>query len=178
MSLSLSTIETALAALVKSILTTDTAIIADQNAPRPSGIYTLIKIVDIGTAGVEASTFEDQAGPDIDLIETVEAQRDLLVSFNCFYGSAMTRANKLRLLLSSNSAVELMNAAGLGVGKVSDIREMTSVVDGLFEPRAQFDLNMYASDSEDLITLAILTAEINGEFQEGGKSIDIEIKET
>jgi len=168
MSLDLSTIETALVALVNSILTTDTVIIADQNAPRPAGIYTLIKIVDIGTAGIEASTFEDQDGPDIDLIETVEAQRDLLVSFNCFYGSAMTRANKLRLLVSSNSALELLNAAGLGIGKVSDIREMTSVVDGLFESRAQFDLNLYASDSEDLITLAILTARLTGSFKRAG----------
>jgi len=175
MSLDLGAIEGALVALVKTILTTDEVIIADQNAPRPADPYTIIKIVDIGTAGVEFSAFENQTGADIDLIETVTAPRDLLVSFNCYFANAMTRVNKLRLLLTSTASLASLKAANLGLARRSEVRDMVSVVDGLFEERGQFDVNLYAIDSETIITNTIQAVEIEGEIQDGVNSFDLEI---
>lgn len=172
MSLNLTSIHTALVGLVNSIHPSEVVVIADQGAPRPTSSYTSIKINSTSASGLEASSWDNQVSPGIDLIETVTVQKRLFVSFNVYYGDAESRANRLHLLLASSASLELLKASGLGLGAKSPVRDITNFVGKVSEARAQFDVDFHVVDSEALVVRSISTVEIEGEIETSGDILD------
>jgi len=172
------TIEKNIAAIINSI-TSETSIRAYQDAPRPQGPYSTVYITSQEGVGWDSVTFENQAEPDLDLIETVKGQQNLLVSVNFFRDNARSTAKKVKLLLQSSSSAELMKASGLGLGFRSIIRNIPEVLGQKNEPRAQMDLTFNVVDSEALITRSILSVEIEGSIEMDGhiSSVTINVEE-
>lgn len=163
-----------LVTVIESI-TSATCIIANQNAPRPTGEYSTIKIISQSRVGWESITMVDQAGPDVDLIETIEGQQNLLLSLNFFRGQAQQVANNLKLLIQTSGYHELLTVAGLGVGLISPVRDIPDVLSKSWEERAQLDINFNAVDSGIVITRSILTATITGTVENRGIEFPVEI---
>lgn len=60
---------------------------------------------------------------------------------------ARDRAERLIMNLELSASIELMNSVGLGYSTASNIRDVSGVVDGNYERRAQVDLTFYFSNS-------------------------------
>lgn len=163
-----------LVSIVESI-TGSPCVIAEQNAPRPTGEYSTVLIVSRARFGWDSITYENQADPDLDLVETIEGQRGLMVSFNFFRGDATMSAGRVKLLIQSSGNQEILKAAGLGLGESSEVREISEVVSKATEDRAQFDIEFNAVESGDVITRSILSAEIDGVVEIDGHQSPVTI---
>ena len=173
--LDLSAVETVLVNLFGTI-TGLTFIISDQNAPRPTGQYGTIKITSIERDGWDSTTFEDQPGPDVDVFENIKGLRSLTVSTNVYREQAMQKVEDLRLLIQSSASQQTMRINGLGLNVVSSIKNMAEILDKQIEPRAQVDIGFYVTNEAQLITRAIASVEITGEYQSGSATVPISVE--
>lgn len=145
----------------------DFSVKAEQpdDAPRPTGAFAAIDFVSDFNLGWEQRDLVDEG--DEDLTETISGQREVMMSVNFFNTGARDNARKARTGFVKTSILQLFNAAKVGLVRRSDVRDLTEIVRGTWEPRAQFDLflNVVGSDSE--IIAAILSADIELEHQSG-----------
>ena len=114
-------------------------VIEPTNAPRPTAPYTSIRIL---TTGLEGSDFSRYANlPDVDMQETIEGLRIVSLSINTYGTGAHDRASRLCLYLRSDSACYEFMTSGVGVLKISNIRNLEYIESNMFKSRYQFDVD-------------------------------------
>lgn len=113
-------------------------IYADGSGPRLTDPYLTIKIAEstpLGEGDVEATAL-----PDYSLDLNHSKIYDMMVSINAFRGSASQEISKLVSSLDKISTLDYFNAAEIGIGRASAIREISEVINKKWEDRAQIDL--------------------------------------
>lgn len=173
--LALSAVETVLVQLFGSI-TGIVFIIADQDAPRPLGQYGALRLLSVSRKGWDSTTFENQSLPDLDLIENIKGLRTLTVSTNIYREDALQKIEDLSMLLQSSSSQSTMRKNGLGLGLMSESRNLDELLDNQTEQRAQIDIDFYVASEAQLITSAIAAINITGTHQYAGKSTPITVE--
>lgn len=88
-----------------------------------------------------------------DVVETITGQRHFVASVQFFRGNALVQANRLTQILQSSTCMQQMLAAGIGIGKIGAVRNLSLLVDTYFENRGQLDIEFYVVSVEQL-TLA------------------------
>lgn len=173
--LDLSAVETLLVGLFND-LTGLLFIVADQDAPRPSGTYGTIKISGIDRTGWDSVTFENEQAPALDLVESIKGLRSLAISTNIFRDGAMQSMLELNSLIHGSAAQQTMRVSGLGLGERSTTRNLAELLDNQTEQRSQMDINFYVVNEAKLITAAVASVEITGEYQVGSKTTQITVE--
>ena len=118
---------------------------ANQTAPtgKQSEQFATVLITLIDSTGEDERRVANEAAPSLNVSETIVGPRRLVASIQFFRGDAYMRACRLNTLLSMSSAVDRLQAIGLGFVRASPARNLTAVVDAGWEERAQIDLEFY-----------------------------------
>ncbi len=125
---------------------------ADQNAPagKEDQQFGTVKLNLIEAIGDDAVTEANEASPSLNIAETITGHRRVMASVNFYRGDAFTKATRLEALLRSSTAGDLLQAAGLGLIRCSEARNLTAVNDTKFEERGQLDIEFSLASTEVL----------------------------
>jgi hypothetical protein len=167
---------------------------ANQFDPPPAGDqetqFATVFIQQLGSTGWDEVTHQDVSGDggygeggygdggygtgeSEDVTEFITGQRHFIASVQFFRLDALSKANSLTALLQSSTSVQTLLAAGIGLGKIGTVRNLTTDVDSFFENRAQLDVEFYVISQEqvDLPTYAEFEVAFANDFPpdtEGG----------
>ena len=156
--------------------TPDYTIKAKQNdAPRPIGAYGDVDYVTGVDLGWEQRGFEDNSGDD-DLTETISGLREITMSVNFYRNSSVDNARAVRTGLIRESIQSLFSAAGVGLVRRSEVREISEPLENGWEERAQFDIVLSATGTDTDIVRSILSVDMAGEFQSRGLKYNFNIE--
>ncbi len=136
-------------------------------APRPIGEYGNIALLIKSTMGIDQSELVNNTA-DQDITENIKGVRASTMSANFYRGSAIDNADRVRIGLRRQSIVEIFSSAGIGLGAVSDIRNIPEPISDGWEERAQMDIDLNYIDSDSDIIASILSVDMAGEFQSRG----------
>ncbi|AUR93275.1 tail-completion protein [Vibrio phage 1.186.O._10N.286.49.E3] len=148
-------------------------ILADPNAPAPSGEYASLEpfsnIVEIGTGGQTQKEIDAVDGdPDFkDLEITIKSSQEVQVSINFYRGGARDFANKVLQLDKHPSTHETMLVNGLGWMRTGSVNNLTALNQGNYEPRAQVDVFLRRMETATDIVQQIYAVDIEGENEYG-----------
>lgn len=150
--LNITTIEDALYTWAFGVTAVQT-IFAHPNAPRPTGQYILINILESTKIGWEEKTevllIDDSIDIDYSNVE------NLFVSINVYRGDALQLSTKLKDSLARVTVRDQLFASGLGFNRVGSVNEIPEVIDKKWEERAQFDCFFFTRslDEENIETI-------------------------
>ena len=125
---------------------------ANQNAPTGNidEQFATVLVTIIEPTGEDGREYIDQPGPAKQITERVLGQRLVSASVNFYRGDAVTKAMRVPALLSSGLAAEKMQALGLGFVRTKGPRNLTALVDTLWEERGQIDIDFHIIAIEDV----------------------------
>lgn len=123
---------------------------ANQTAPtgKQSEPFATVLITLIDATGEDDRRLDNEAAPSLNVAETIIGQRRLVASIQFFRDDAYTKACRLNTMLSMSGSVEKLQAIGLGFVRASPARNLTAIVDGAWEDRAQIDLEFHLAAKE------------------------------
>lgn len=174
--------------LVRTVMGMADGSVRPTNQVAPAGAQTLeIATVQIITAAELGWANEGQIdNSDGSSTATVDALEEVVASIQFFRSpnpdpvglakfstAAVDRARALCRRLQLPSAVAAMNAAGLGLLRMSQVRDLTAIADSTWESRASVDLTFDVSTLESEAVQTILTGEIDLTFQPPGNAAAI-----
>jgi len=168
--LNIITIEDALYAWVNGV-TSLTTIFAHQDAPRPSGEYVLINILQStpnGWADQELTLNDTLVDVDYSTVE------ELFISINVYRGTAFQTATKLKDSLARVTENEKLYVAGLGYSRVGTINDIPEEIDKQWEQRAQFDCFFFTRSLDEETIETIRKVEITNNINDDGDTVIIE----
>lgn len=118
---------------------------ANQTAPtgKQSEPFATVLITLIDATGEDDRRLKNEDAPSLNVAETIIGQRRLVASIQFFREDAYTKACRINALLSMSSSVDKLQAMGLGLIRASAARNLTAVIDGAWEDRAQIDLEFH-----------------------------------
>lgn len=163
MPIDLPTVEQAFRATVRTLLgmAANSVRRANQFNPPPAGDqktqFATVLVNEVDGRGWDDVTYaaagfgEDGYGDgnlDENVIESITGQRHFIASVQFFRGNAKSQAMRLKTLLQSSNGLQELQAAGIGLGKIGDIRDLSKLTDTFFEARAQFDVEFYLINQE------------------------------
>lgn len=160
----LKALELAIADAVE-IVTEETVIIANQNAPRPEGSYSTVHLSPSLKVGFDRITYANDQFQDLG--ETIEGHRELKASINFYRDNAFINASSFIARLQSNTLIAFFKSKGMGYAGVSEIRDISEVNKNYWEERAQFDLTFYALSNFTETVTAIEEANVDGTAESG-----------
>ncbi len=140
---------------------------ANQNAPRPAGLYATVLTSSITKVGREQTEITDRT-MDNDVDQTIVGQRNMIFSINFYRDGAKDSAHASLIGLIRESIQSVIRKAGFGLGERSEIRSTTEALENGWEERAQFDLTLNTVATDTDLIYSILTVDIEGEFQSRG----------
>jgi len=146
-----------------------------KDAPRPTGSYADVSIVNNITLGWEQRTLKNNTG-DEDLTETIEGMRELMFSIGFYRDGSIDNAEKARIGFIRESIQELFGTAGIGLTRRSEVRSISEALENGWEERAQFDIVLSAVGSDSDIVTSILAVDIAGAFQARGLEYNFTIE--
>lgn len=124
---------------------------ANQNAP--SGAideqYATVLLSTINPTGWDQTELEN-IDDSLNVNEQIKGQRLCVASVQFFRGDAYNKATRLQALLKSSKAAELMRARALGFVRTSSARNLTNVMDTLWEDRGQIDFEFHVIGLEQI----------------------------
>lgn len=144
------------------------SILSWQDGPKQQGQFVVVQVVSSRPVGQEEVRYRnDTASPDV--IETVYGKRELMYSVEVYRNSetsqAADRAEELRLRVHGTAFRYAMLNYGLGLVRVSDVRDLTNSVDAAAEARFGFDVFYNTVQTVEDTVLAIESVVITGTFQ-------------
>jgi len=160
---------------VATIATTEspsaaTVIFADQNSPRPSDPYAVIRIGTISQLGQDELREID---PDT-LLATTGGQRRATISVDYFGSNALENIMKASNSLEKWSLVDTFNTAGIAFIEKNDIQNLTAMLETKYQQRANFDFFIgFAENVEEDLGI-IEEVELTGNVTADGKDLDID----
>lgn len=139
---------------------TDLVIWANQDGGRPQARHVQLNINGPAMPGAFDSVFPaDGAGQTF----LQRGLRTFMVSVNCYAPAdpgALALAARLQMSLSHPTLRQPLEAAGIGVGRISDARDLSAFLETRWESRVQFDFAIFTTLKEeitqDLIDSAII----------------------
>lgn len=125
---------------------------ANQNAPTGAidEQFATVLIATFEPVGQDQLMRQNDSSPSTDVIETVIGPRRCMASIQFFRGDAYYKAMRLPALLSTSAAVEKMQQQGIGLIGTSPPRNLTALVDTLWEERGQIDIEFYVVAAESV----------------------------
>jgi hypothetical protein len=134
---------------------------ANQFNPPPAGDqatpFATVLVSEVGGEGWDDVTYANagfgqdgfgEGNEDDNVIETITGIRHFTASIQFFRGNAKSQAMRLKTLLQSTAAIQQLQAAGIGLGKLGDVRDLSQVVDTYYESRAQLIVEFCAINQE------------------------------
>lgn len=102
--------------------------------------------------GQDAITLENGEGDNV--TETGRAMNIALASVQFFRAGAQDRARRMKTLSQMSKATQFLNIAGLGLIGSSAVRNLSAVVNGAWEDRAQvdFEFSFVSTEAQTLET--------------------------
>jgi len=168
--LNITTIENALYIWANGV-TDLTVIFAHQNAPRPTGEYVLINIMQSTPNGwAEQELTLNGTLVDIDY-STVE---ELFISINVYRGTALQTATKLKDSLARVTETEKLYAAGLGYSRAGTVNDIPEEINKQWEQRGQFDCFFFTRSLDEETIETIRKVEITNNIHGDGDTVIIE----
>ena len=125
---------------ISSIVPVNEVIVANPNAPRPSGSFATVFTAEMTQKGIRDIEFSTNLN---DLDEKVVRMFEARMSINFFRDNARLNAALFASGLAANDIVSAYNAEGVGVVRFSGIRDLTQVFNMTHEERAQLDLFLH-----------------------------------
>lgn len=176
MSLQLSDINTKVRDLVASLLVMPAGTVRPANQNAPTGMLTddlgnpkqwsTVLLSDVTSQGWDDRTFATSAVDANALTESISGARRLVASIQFFRGDAYSKACRLAALLQSDTATLYFQENGLGLIKVGDARNLTTIVDNYQEERGQLDVEFSCVSAETV------TIDTYGSFAASVKTTD------
>jgi len=155
---------------VNSLITIPDVINHHPNAPRPSGEFASIHVgplIKIGTIDRKIAT----NGDDLDF-KTVKLY-EAMISFNFFRGDAIGNAAIVAGSLYDQHVTDRFILSGVGLTRISDVRELSEVFDASHEERSQFDAFVQFELTSAIETITgIDTININGDIDNSEKIVE------
>lgn len=148
-------------------------ILADPNAPAPSGEYATIEpFSNISEIGIGGNTQEEVDAVDgnpafKDLEITVKSSQEVQVSVNFYRGNARDYAPKLKQADQFPSVHETMLINGLGWMRTSEVNNLTTLNQAEQEPRAQIYIYLRRMESATETVQAIYIAPWESQNEDG-----------
>lgn len=128
--------ENAIRAVIQPRLPTGVLVIfADENAPRPSKTYLTIKVVEKHSVGQPHYTNTNSAG-----VQQLSWDEDVSVSVQSFGSNAYDILDALSADFKRESILELLQSSDIVVRSIDTVRNLTELLDSVFEQRASVDL--------------------------------------
>lgn len=150
------------------LATSDFAIASKQkDAPRPLGSYADVDFVSDTPIGWEQRSLENNGG-DPDLTETIQGNREIMMSIGFYRDDAVDNARKVQIGVIRESIQDLFRSAKLGLVRRSEAREISEPFESGFEERAQFDIVLSAIGSDSDIIRSIASIDIASVFESRG----------
>lgn len=175
MSLLESTLNDAMRQIVNSVISADFAIKAKQNAPRPNGSYASVDVMSIVRRGYDEQILTDRI-IDLDIDSDLIGFREINYSIQFYRDNAISNAMKLQQAIARYSVNEFLNAAKLGLGRRSDVRDISAILENGYEERAQIDITLHAIDTDQEIIRSIQGVTISGIYETRDQQIPITIE--
>ena len=146
---------------------------ANQDAPAGSDPFATVLITPVTTVGHDEITYEDQSGPDIDVVESRSGTRSFMASINFFQTGAINNAMSMQGAAYETINLEFLASKGLGFIRSSDYRDLTEVDLARYEERGQVDLFFYVIDDNSNVVQSVQSQEIEFEFDEYTNIIEV-----
>lgn len=144
------------------------SILSWQDGPKMQGQFVVVQVVSTRPIGQEEVRYKNDPN-SLDVIETVYGKRELMYSVEVYRNSETTqaadRAELLRLKMCSTAFRYAMLSYGLGLVRVSEVRDRTNPVDAAAEARFGFDVFYNTVQTVEDTVLAIESVVITGIFQ-------------
>jgi hypothetical protein len=142
---------------------------ANQNAPTGTStdLFATVLITEDGATGWDSSTTANDAAPATTVTETVQGVRKLTATVQFFRPGANQMARSLAARLQGAAAIELMQAAGLGLTQVGLVKDLSSVVNTYWEDRAWMVLEfaVTAGSTATLDTYSVFPITVTTELE-------------
>lgn len=165
--ISLDAVNTAVRTILRTILglTEGTIRPANQNAPTGETLWGTVLVSPLGGNGWDVRAYaDDETEGSTDVIESISGQRNFTASVQFYKTGANATASRIEAVIQSSSALTLMSQLGVYFVKVGGVRNLSQVVNTLWEDRAQLDIECCCSvlETSELssITSAPLTLDI------------------
>jgi hypothetical protein len=120
-------------------------------AGKPNEQFATVLFTSIQSTGHDANLYHDNEDEEQTVTETGIGQRLVLISINFFKSDAFYLASRLKTLLTMGNAAVKLQAMGLGLVRVGDARDLSSIVDTKWEDRGQLDLEVHIIAKEEVI---------------------------
>lgn len=138
-----------------------------KDAPRPQGDYADVNFIsDIGV-GWEQFEYQNRTnGSDLD--STSKGMRQIMMSIGFYRDGSIDNARKVHSGVARESVQTLLHAAGLGLIRRSEVREIFEPLENGWEERAQFDIFLSAVGTDVDLVKSIESVDMTSEFQARG----------
>lgn len=122
---------------------------ADQLGGATGESWATVKVIGVSSSASPSVENWSSRANSTQLVETQFRQHQVTVSFQFFRAGAMGLANKLKDRITLSSTVLLLQDLGLGYVSAVDVKDITGVSAGVWEERAQLDMDFHVSGSEE-----------------------------
>ena len=151
------------------------AIRAQQNGPLPTGKpFATVLISILPPLGWAERILTNNVTEDIDELMTerlkvrgsinfYRASSDSYTDVNIV--SPLDEAVKFRLFAQSNAAQDILDTAEMGINHISDVRNLTTVVNDTWEERAQLDFDFFVLSTRSDVIFEIKQVLVAGSYQ-------------
>lgn len=140
------------------------AILGKQNAPRPTSAYATVSFLNMSTVGTKSTDLVNNPS-DLDLTETIKQYREYTFSVNFYRLNAIANSELIRLGFERESIRNLFYTANLGLTRISEIRDLSDILESKFEERSQMDITISALGLDSQIIKSIQSVDIAAEYQ-------------
>lgn len=159
MSFTISAFQTRAVTILNTIMS-ETVILANQNAPRPSGAYMVIQVLNTNQRG------EPQETQINNTTQNVIQWDELILQVKAVGADSMARAYKARTAFGLRSVVDSFAGVYAGVGEIMQIQNVPTLFSNGWQDQSVFDVrfNVVTETAETSTTIA--TAQVTGKIDE------------
>lgn len=155
--------------LEASGLAAGSIIFAEQDGPRPTAPFAVIRVGDIhalGAVDTNDSTYDPYAPEGEEMVETTRGQREVTVTVQAFTasaiggGSARALLSKVQTALNSRAIRDVLHEAGLTCFDRGSISVIPAILDTRWEGRAVLTARFYLEETVTYATGYITQTEL------------------
>jgi hypothetical protein len=142
-------------------------------------IFVTVNVISTGANGWEEVIYQPKDPDSLavrDMVEAISNQENFIVSFNFFSVTGNIKLQNITDLslafkkyLHSSEACLFLQQRHIGLGAISNIRDVTAVENAQFEARTQMDVDINVAVTDLYDTLEIEDIDIQGEYEQSGE---------
>ena len=147
---------------------------ANQSNPVGKDPFVTVLFGLISDTGVDDRKYIETDPPTDDIIEVIDGQRLLNISVQFFMEDAKWKASRLKTLLQSEGAAAKLQDIGIGLVRIGEVQDLSTVVDTSWEERAQLTIEAHAIVKELVTTPTYGTFPITVSTEESSTSSEVQ----